>query len=116
MLFQLGVGVCRDTVGDGRRRKNGRAAFRFPSQSDPVVSLPFTDQPRNGGLLSHPVQLVHAGESAAGRPGPQPAAGGPPRPAERPLLPGETPITHTHTSSVVINIQEMQLKVKKILS
>lgn len=93
-------------------------ALRFvsPSQSDPVVSLPFTDQPRNGGLLSNPVQLVHAGESAAGRPGPQPAAGGPPRPAERPLFPGETPITRTHTSSVVINIQEMQLKVKKIPS
>lgn len=46
-----------------------------------------TDQPRHGGLLPHPVQLVHAGESAAGRPRPQPAARGPAGPAEWPLLP-----------------------------
>lgn len=66
------------------------ARLHFSPQSDPVVSLLFTDQPRHCGLLSHPVQFIHAGESAARRPGPQPAACGPTRPAERPLLPGES--------------------------
>lgn len=68
---------------------------RFLPQSDPVVSLLFTDQPRHRGLLPYPVQLGNAGESAAGRPRPQPAARGPAGPAERPLLPGRT-LTNTH--------------------
>ncbi len=82
--------------------KNGKTTFFLSPQSDPVVSLLFTDQPRHRGLLSHPVQLVHAGESAAGRQRPQPAACGPTRPAERPLLAGKTHThthTHTHTQS-----------------
>lgn len=91
-LFQAIV----DKSTQPERGKNGETPFC--PQSDPVVSLLFTDQPRHCGLLSHPVQLVHAGESAAGHQRPQPAARRPARPAERPLLPGE-PETHRNKNS-----------------
>lgn len=61
----------------------------------PLVFPSFPDQPRNCRLLPYPVQLGHAGESAARCPRPQPAACRPAGPAERPLLSGATPTTHT---------------------
>lgn len=73
----------------------GASRVRVTTPPDPVVSPPFADQPRHRRLLPHPVQLGHAGESAAGRPRPQPAARGPAGPAERPLLTGTTLTTRT---------------------
>lgn len=73
--------------------KNGKSP-NFPQSDSDLSFCCFTDQPRHCGLLSHPVQLVHAGEFAPRNQRPQPAACGPTGTAEWPLLPCKP---HTHS-------------------